>query len=344
MAEQAWGAGSEDAEIRAAVRGDADSLLARAEALDPRWIEPKLARARIALDTGTGESLTGGLELVGRALSQHPDNAEALTMKGALQIALARQAADSIRAAGLLLASERDLRIAVASDPSSARAWITLADLLYNDKWELSEARGAARRAYEEDVFLLEEDHFVWLCEISLQLQDYDEAGKWCSEGLRRFPSRTYLMMTDLARLASPGVPADPAAGWALVREVGRQPYPEFNVPAAKMYVAAILARAGDRDSANATALGARRSLREADRPSLEPSLDYIEAYVRILLRDERSALRLLRASFNGNPVYRAIAARDYWFESLEGDPRFESLVDRVHLPIFCRILCRPPG
>jgi hypothetical protein len=151
-------------------------------------------------------------------------------------------------------------------------------------------------------------------------------------------------MMTDLARLASPGVPADPAAGWALVREVGRQPYPEFNVPAAKMYVAAILARAGDRDSANATALGARRSLREADRPSLEPSLDYIEAYVRILLRDERSALRLLRASFNGNPVYRAIAARDYWFESLEGDPRFESLVDRVHLPIFCRILCRPPG
>lgn len=258
-------------------------------------------------------------------------------------MALARQAADSIRAAGLLLASERDLRIAVASDPSSARAWIILADLLYNDKWELSEARGAARRAYEEDVFLLEDDHFKWLCEISIQLEDHDDARRWCEEGRRRFPNDVYLMMADLTRMASAGE-AEPEAGWMLVREIGRQQNPEFNVPAAKMYVAAILARAGDADSAAATALGARQGMAEDERAALEPSLDYIEAYVRILLRDEGSALRLLRASFTGIPAYRAIAARDYWFESLEGDPRFESLVDRVHLPIFCRILCRPPG
>lgn len=342
MAEQAERAGEDD-EVQAAMRSAADSLLLRAEALDPAWAEPSLARARMALEGGSTE-LSRGLDAVGRALERHPGSAEALAVRGALRDSLARRAADSTRAAELLVAAERDLRTAIADEPSLASAWITLADLLYNDKWELSEARAAARRAYEEDGFLLEDNHFVWLCEISLQLQDYDEAGQWCAEGLRRFPSRTYLMMTDLARLASPGVPADPAAGWTLVREVARQPYPEFNVPAAKMYVAAILARAGDRDSANATALGARRSVREADRTSLEPSLDYIEAYVRILLRDERSALRLLRASFNGNPAYRAIAARDYWFESLEGDPRFESLVDRVHLPIFCRILCRPPG
>jgi hypothetical protein len=343
MAEQAWGAGTEDAEIAAAVRVEADSLLVRAEGLDPAWIEPTLARARIALEIGSAESLTRGLDLVGRALASHPDNAEALTVKGALQMALARQAADSTRAAGLLVATERDLRIAVASDPSSARAWITLADLLYNDKWELSEAREAARRAYEEDVFLLEDDHFKWLCEISIQLEDHDDAARWCEEGRRRFPSDVYLMMADLTRLASAGE-ADPEAGWALVREIGRQRNPEFNVPAAKMYMAAILARAGDADSARATALGARQGMAEEDRASLEPSMDYIEAYVQVLLRDERSALRLLRASFTGYPAYRAIAARDYWFESLEGDPRFESLVDRVHLPIFCRILCRPPG
>jgi adenylate cyclase len=343
MAEQAWGAGTEDAEIAAAVRVEADSLLARAEGLDPAWIEPTLARARIALEIGSAEALTRGLDLVGRALASHPDNAEALTVKGALQMALARQAADSTRAAGLLVATERDLRIAVASDPTSARAWITLADLLYNDKWELSEAREAARRAYEEDVFLLEDDHFKWLCEISFQLEDHDDAARWCEEGRRRFPSDIYLMMADLTRLASGG-DADPEAGWALVREIGRQRNPEFNVPAAKMYMAAILARAGDADSARATAIGARQGMPEEVRSSLEPSLDYVEAYVQVLLRDERSALRLLRASFTGYPAYRAIAARDYWFESLEGDPRFESLVDRVHLPIFCRILCRPPG
>jgi class 3 adenylate cyclase/TolB-like protein/Tfp pilus assembly protein PilF len=342
MAEQARGAGSEDAEIAAAVRVEADSLLARAEGLDPAWIEPTLARARIAFEIGSAGSLIRGLDLVGRALASHPDNAEALTVKGALQMALARQAADSTRAAGLLVAAERDLRIAVASDPTSARAWITLADLLYNDKWELSEAREAARRAYEKDVFLLEDDHFKWLCEISIQLEDHDDAARWCEEGRRRFPNDVYLMMADLTRLASAGE-AEPEAGWGLVREIGRQRNPEFNVPAAKMYMAAILARGGDADSAQATAAGARQGMADEDRTSLEPSLDYIEAYMEVLLRDERSALRLLRSSFTGYPPYRASAARDYWFESLEGDPRFESLVDRVHLPIFCRILCRPP-
>jgi tetratricopeptide (TPR) repeat protein len=324
------------------VRGEADSLLARAETLDPTWIEPTLARARIAHEVGSAESLTRGIELVERALASHSANAEALTVRGALQMALARQAGDSTRAAGLLVAAERDLRIAVASDPTSARAWITLADLLYNVKWELSEARQAARRAYEEDVFLLEDDHFKWLCEISIQLEDHEDAARWCEEGRRRFPDDVYLMMADLTRLASAGE-AEAESGWALVREIGRQRNPGFNVPAAKMYMAAILARAGDADSARATARAARQGMAEEDRSFLEPSLDYIEAYMQVLLGDERSALRLLRSSFTGVPPYRAIAARDYWFESLEGDPRFESLVDRIHLPIFCQILCRPP-
>lgn len=342
MDQQAQRAG-EDLGVAAAMRSDADSLLARAGALDPRWAEPWIARGRMTLRSGNELALTRGLEHVDVALRRDPGNAAALTVRGALRDTLARRAADSTRAAGLLVAAERDLRTAVAADPSYARGWITLADLLYNDKWELSEARESARRAYEADVFLLEEGHFIWLCEISIQLEDHEEARKWCAQGLERFPSRTYLLMTDLVRLTSPGAPADPAAGWARVREVGRQPYPEFNVPAAKMYLAAILARAGDRDSANAVVLDARRTVQEQDRASLEPSLDYIEAYIRVLLRDERSALRLLRTSLTGYPPYRATAAQDYWFERLAGDPRFEALVDRVHLPIFCRILCRPP-
>lgn len=252
---------------------------------------------------------------------------------------LARQAGDSTRAARLLTAAERDLRTAVASDPGSAQAWITLADLLYNDRWELSEARDAARRAYEEDVFLLEEGHFRWLCDISIQLRDYDEAARWCAEGRRRFPADVYLMMADLTRLASRGVPPDPQAGWSLSRSVAQQPFPEFNTPAAKMYVAAILVRAEMPDSAASVAADARR----AAPPEVTPFLDYLEAYVRVLEGDRTRSIRLLRSFLTAMPGYRAIIARDHWFDDLRGDPSFEALVDRVHLPIFCRILCEPP-
>ncbi|MGH7566447.1 MAG: hypothetical protein ACREK2_06430, partial [Gemmatimonadota bacterium] len=339
MDQQAKRAG-EDEVVAAAMRSDADSLLMLAGELDPTWAEPLLARGRMSLKAGTEDALTRGLEHVNGALRRNPGDAAALAVRGALQDTLARRAADSTRAAELLVAAERDLRTAVAADPSYARAWITLADLLYNDKWELSEARDSARRAYEADVFLLEEDHFVWLCEISIQLEDQDEARLWCEEGRRRFPNRERLVMTELVRLASPGTEPDPSAAWSLVRDLGRLEYPEFNVPAAKMYTAAILARSDLADSARAVAADARRGAA----PELAPFLEYIEAYLRLEWSERGTSIRMLRSFLNAMPEYRAIVARDPWFDELRGDPRFERLVDRVHLPIFCRILCRAPG
>jgi len=211
----------EDAAVASAIQGDADSLLAVAAALDPGWEEPALVRARISLDVGDEASLLAGLDHVAEALRREPASPAALTLRGAIQDSLARGALDSVRAAGLLAAAERDLRTAVANDPAYANGWITLADLLYNDKWELADAREAARHAYDADVFLLEDDHFVWLCEISLQLQDYDQAQRWCNEGRRRFPDRERLLSAELVRLASPGVEPDPAAAWPVP---GRRP------------------------------------------------------------------------------------------------------------------------
>jgi hypothetical protein len=227
----------------------------------------------------------------------------------------------------------------VANDPAYANGWITLADLLYNDKWELADAREAARHAYDADVFLLEDDHFVWLCEISLQLQDYDQAQRWCNEGRRRFPDRERLLSAELVRLASPGVEPDPAAAWSLVRELGRHAFPEYNVPAAKVYTAAVLVRAGLPDSAAAVVRDARRGAPE----EVTPFLDYLEAYVRLLDGERSTSIRLLRDFLIALPEYRAIVARDHWFDELRGDRRFEAIVDRVHLPVFCRILCQPP-
>ena len=329
----------EDPAISVALLGDADSLLALAGELDPAWAEPALVRARMALKAGNETDLAAGLERVAEALRREPGSPAALTLRGALQDSLARMADDSVRAAGLLAAAERDLRTAVANDPTYADAWITLADLLYNDKWELAEAREAARHAYEADVFLLENDHFVWLCEISLQLEDYDQARRWCDEGRRRFPDRERLLSQELVRLASPGTEPDPAAAWSLVRELGQHAYPEYNVPAAKLYTAAVLVRAGLPDSAAAVVADGRAGAPE----EVGPFLDYLEAYVRLLDGERSTSIRLLRGFLTALPQYRAIVARDHWFDELRGDGRFEAIVDRVHLPVFCRILCEPP-
>ncbi len=336
MKEQAEGG---DEAVSAAIQGDADSLLALAGELDPAWAEPALVRARLSLDVGMEAALTAGLDHVTEALRREPGSPAALALRGALQNELARAASDSVRAAGLLAAAERDLRTAVANDPTYASGWITLADLLYNDKWELSEARDAARRAYEADVFLLEDDHFVWLCEISLQLEDYDQARRWCDEGRRRFPDRERLLSAELVRLASAGAEPDPAAAWSLVRELGQHAFPEYNVPAAKLYTAAVLVRAGLPDSAAAVVTDARAGAPE----DVAPFLDYLEAYVRLLDGERSRSVVLLRAFLIALPEYRAIVARDHWFDELRGDRRFEAIVDRVHLPVFCRILCEPP-
>lgn len=329
----------DDGTVARTLRSQADSLLARAQALDPRWIEPPLARAALAARRGGPEAYHSGLEHVSQALSLSPNDPRALAARGVLYDSLASAATDSVEAARFLVAAQRDLQAAVAGDPRLASAWIALADLLYNDLWQLAEARRAAHQAYEQDVFLLEEGHYVWLCEISLQLEDPAEAERWCREGRRRFPERERLMMTELVRLASTGTAPEPAVAWQLVAELSRRDYPEYNVPPAKVVTAAVLARAGMGDSARAVVADARL----AAPAEVIPFLDYLEAYVRLELGERERSISLLRSFLQAAPSYRAFVARDPWFDPLRGDRQFESIVDRRRLPIFCRLLCRPP-
>ncbi len=325
-------------DVSLSLRSQADSLLARAEALDPAWSEPTLLRAELAAWMDE-TAYARGLEHADRVLRMEPGSAAALRVRGVLHDSLASVAPDSLTAARELGLAQRDLRMAVAADPTSAPAWIALSNLLYNDTWELGEAREAAREAYDNDAFLLEVDHFVWLCEISLQLADYAEARRWCGEGLRRNPGVVRLLLVDLYVLASPGVAPDPQAAWRRVEEIGRQEFPEYNVPPAEILAAAVLARGGAPDSARAVVTRARRQVP----PEWAPYLDYFEAYVRLILEEPDEAVALLGTFLAAAPEYRAVVARDVWFEELSGDPAFERIVDRARLPLFCRILCEPP-
>jgi class 3 adenylate cyclase/TolB-like protein len=338
LTQQAKLTDKEDPEVAASLRTQADQLLARAETLDPRWTEPTVARAEVAAWMGEAPAYEVGLAHAERALAKEPGNAHALAVRGALHDSLASVAGDSVTAARHLGLAQRDLRTAVSVDPRLATAWIGLADLLYNDLYQLSEARSAAERAYQADPFLLEEDHFAWLCEISFQLQDYPEAERWCGEGRRRFPSRTRLMMVELSVLASDGVEPDVEKAWRLVNEIGRQEFPEFNVPVARMIAASVLARAGQPDSAKAVVAQARRTAPD----EVAPFLDFFDARLRLVLDDRPGALRHLRSFVTLMPSYRAQLAQDHWFRDLAG-PSFEALVDRRRQPIFCRLLCEAP-
>ena len=339
LAQQAKLTDKRDPAVGSSLRTQADQLLARAEALDPDWIEPTIRRAEVAAWMGDAEAYERGLAHAERALAKASGNAHALAVRGALHDSLASVARDSVTAARHLELAQRDLRTAVSLDPGLASAWIGLADLLYNDQYELAEARSAAERAYQADPFLLEEDHFAWLCEISWQLKDLEEAERWCGEGRRRFPDRIRLMMVELSMLASDGVEPDVPKAWGLVDQIARQEFPEFNVPIAKMVTATVLARAGSPDSAQSVVTETRRTAPD----EVAPLLDVYEARMRLVLGDRASALRLLRSFFTAAPGYRALEARDYWFEPLYGDPTFEALVDRRRQPIFCRLLCEAP-
>jgi class 3 adenylate cyclase/TolB-like protein len=328
--------------IKAALRSEADGLLAQAESLDPRWIEPIVLRGTLATDEETDEFYQRAIEHAERALALRPRAADALALRGVSRYGLAPTLRDSVPIADMLAAAELDLRGAVAIDPSYAYAWIKLSDLLYTAKLQFADARRAAQRAYEEDEFLLEWWHFYWLCDTSLQLKDFDGAIGWCEEGRRRFPEPLGLIGLQLAILASSGGSApDIEGGWRLAQEVEARTRAEDQasfVPAARMQVAAIAARAGLADSAQAIARRVRAG------GAGDPFLDYYDAYVRLLLGERGRAIELLGSFLDAAPSNRAFVAHDHWFESLAGDPRFEAIVDRTHWPIFCASLCRKGG
>lgn len=117
----------------AALRGlaKADSLLARAESLDPSWVEPIVLRGRISLErrylvsgplpSTSEEYLAEALSHVERALMMNPGHAGALHLRGTIRYAMSGvysgEGSDT-----LVDLAEQDLLTAVAQDPSRAGA------------------------------------------------------------------------------------------------------------------------------------------------------------------------------------------------------------------------------
>jgi TolB-like protein/tRNA A-37 threonylcarbamoyl transferase component Bud32 len=314
----------------------ADSLLVRAEQLDPAWGAPIVSRSAIAYrrvrlaasePSRAAPFITTGLAHAERALRLNARDAAALEIRGALHFArwalqLVRDQTEGDR---VLADAERDLRAAVTIDPSRATAWNRLSQL-YFQKPDAVEAKLAARRAYEEDAYLANAaDIIEQLFTASLELEQFGDAEGWCRVGQRRFPADPRFVRCRLWLLVTRAKPPNPAEAWRLVDTL-RSVTPALawsqEGPVARMIAAGVLARAGMADSARAVVSSAR-SGSESDPTHY---LAVVEAFVQVLLKNHDEAIRLLKVHLTANPGHR-MGDMGWWWRDLQDDPRFQELI-----------------
>ncbi|MFZ5624288.1 MAG: protein kinase domain-containing protein, partial [Gemmatimonadota bacterium] len=180
----------------------ADSLAREVESLDPKWMAPVILRGTIAYrqsrlaasdPIAADRWIRAGLEQADRAVALEAANPDALELRGNLRYwrYLLDLEPDRTKARQLLAAARQDLETAVKVQPAQAGAWATLSHLYY----QIPEKTGvdvnlAARRALEEDAFLINAD--VVLARLffsSYDLGQFVDAAHWCEEGARRFPT-----------------------------------------------------------------------------------------------------------------------------------------------------------
>jgi serine/threonine-protein kinase len=318
---------------------EADSLLRAGQARDPRWIEPRTERARLAYarsrlavdDLLTAERwIAIGMRLADSALALGAQDADALELRGNLRYWrwLLQLERDPPRAEALLVSAKSDLEQARTVRPSQAGAWASLSHL-YNQTGTSTDVKNAAQRALEADAFLSNAD--VILQRIFYAAYDDGDvigARDACAQGARRFPANPRFTECRLMMMTMRGDSADPARAWRLADSLValsptvQQPYQRRS---AAMWTAAVLARAGLADSARATA---RRSAGDA---TVDPSRDLanIGAFVFTLLGDTTQALERIGAYLDVNPGRRQAFAENpgWWFRPLEGSPGFRRLV-----------------
>jgi DNA-binding SARP family transcriptional activator/TolB-like protein/tetratricopeptide (TPR) repeat protein len=314
----------------------ADQLLADAEDAAPDWIEPIVARAELASQAAEDFApadrtydigwVQRGMRHADRALDLAPDDPGALEARGTLLAYLAAMADVQAAADSLLVEAATTLRRAADLDATRASAWSQLSRVLQRQA-EFAEAKWAAERAYEEDAFLADATRILFLlCQNSIELRDWAEVTRWCSEGRRRFPDRGSFVAAQLTALAGPeGPEPDVSTAWQLGEKMLELSPPQRQVerrPRVLMEVAAVLARAGRPDSARAVIELARASVVGSD-----PETDYYEANARLHLGENERALELLAAYLEAVPGERDYMASDWWWQRLWDDPRFQQLV-----------------
>ena len=329
-----------DTAVLARDYAQADTLLAQAEQLDPKWTDPPVLRGELdylrSRRAGTPADIdqwtVRGLTHVNRALGLDSDDPDALELRGNLRYWrwLNNIVGDPAAAKQLLQDAKNDLETATRLRPSQAGAWATLSHLYYNSpNSSLVDVNLAARRALEEDAFLGNADKIMErLFLSSFDLGQFSDAAHWCELGHRRFPASPKLTECRLWLMTTRQVPADPRMAWRLIDSVIAVT-PATDTAYQRLYdqplVAGVLARAGAADSA--------RRLLQRSRADVvidhTRDIAYNAAIMYTLLGDKRAALDQLGLYLSANPNRRSGLADDpgWQFADLKNDPGFRQLV-----------------
>lgn len=332
-----------DVGVSARMLGAADSLFLAAAAADPAWPAPEIGRGWVALQRAELAAAADRARLFAlarahaeRALQLRPESAEALELRGTAawrEVHLGAADSTSARDSLLLSAGRRDLEAALGIDPTLARAWGTLSQLL-RLQGKLPESDVAARRALEEDEYLDDAPVIIErLYRSAYALGRWPEASSWCERGYRQYPDDWRFTECRLILLGAGSTDrGDVARGWRLVDEL-RQLDPDEKARAAgrpysaffrQMAMARVLARAGLQDSARAVVARVRTAV--APDRELRLSFAYDDAYVSLLLGEKEAAIRQLAAYADGQPHLRQYLSRDIQFRALWDDPRFRAI------------------
>ena len=176
----------------------ADTLLAQAEALDPKWTEPIVLRGKIALrqeqmsqdPAEVASRITAGLAHAARALAIDPRNADALELRGTMRTRpiVNGLVHDQRQVDNMLRDAEKDLAASISINPTQAGA-LNLLSAIYHQRQDVVESHNFARRAYEADAYLTAAPEILYrLYVTSFDLEQFPNAEKWCDELRSRFP------------------------------------------------------------------------------------------------------------------------------------------------------------
>ncbi|MGQ0641332.1 MAG: protein kinase domain-containing protein [Gemmatimonadaceae bacterium] len=318
----------------------ADSLLHLAESADRKWAEPVSLRGAIDFERSRLEKdvvkririVDTAIARATQALALQPAYAPAFALRGRARRSLYTldPSTDPAARNRLLDSAETDLKAATEADGTQAAAFYALSQLYYDRKDNVSAAL-AARRAYEADAFLQNQNRSVnLLFWTHYDLEQFPDAQRWCAEGARRFPADYLFAECELWLMLLPSMEPDIPRAWAVAAKAEKLAPEErraFEKHLGRLLVAGAIARANLPDSA-------RRVLASAQATAaIDPEEEILgySALVHILLSDVGEAVKVLKSYVLQHPTHEFSVGRDlhWWWRPLRDVPGFKDLVER---------------